>query len=64
MLFCVVGGRWRVFMIGECVRSIFWLDGAGWTFSYGLARMGGGIFWVVGVKWRYILCEETLFIGE
>ena len=28
--------------------GIFWLDGAGWTFSYEFTRMNGGMFWVVG----------------
>ena len=37
--------------------DILWLDRAGWTFSYGLAKIDGGTFWVAGVKWRYILSE-------
>ena len=25
--------------------------------------MVGGIFWVIGARWRYILCEWTIFVG-
>ena len=51
-------------MVGRCVRRYILVGWAGWAFSYGLARMGGGIFLVVRGEWRYILCEYMLFMGE
>ena len=39
--------------------------GWGWVDIFcGLARMGGGIFWVVEGKWKYILHEWTFFEGK
>ena len=49
----VGGGVWRYILVGWVWVDIF----------YGLARMVGGIFWVIGARWRYILCEWTIFIG-
>ena len=39
--------RWVEICFGRWYGGIFWLDGTEWTFFYELARMGGGIFWVV-----------------
>ena len=37
-------------------RKFLWMIGAGRDiFWLGEARIGGGIFWVGGGKWRYVL---------
>ena len=52
--FTVGGGVWRYNLVGYLDVWIFgWIF---WTFLYQLARVGGGIFWMVVGKWRGILC--------
>lgn len=31
---------------------------------YELAWVGGGIFWMVGGKWKYFLCDWILLMGR
>ena len=45
--FMVSGGVWRYILVWWDRVNIF----------YGLARVDGGISWVDGGKWSYILCE-------